>query len=321
MIYPENSRILAPLSGYTDLAYRRAARKCGCNYAFTEMIDAAAIVYAAKRTIPMLKRGDDEKFLGVQLVGAIPEQLNFAANFLNDYNFDVLDFNLGCPVPKVVKKNAGAALGQNLNLALECFEAIASVSKFPVTAKLRILSDTDPIPTLTLVQGLIARGAQAITIHGRTRKNFYTGPVAFDIIKFIRDNVSKDIDIVANGGVLTFDKITEIREKTSCSQVMLAQGAMGNPWLFADNYPTLDEWKEVTAFHVKEMVDLYGEEMAMRLARKIVHDYLRGRGFPGEFRLAASQLTVYKDLEILLNKVYCAVNTNESTGRKIRVNY
>jgi nifR3 family TIM-barrel protein len=319
MIYPENSLILAPLSGYTDLAYRRAARKCGCKYAFTEMIDAAAICYAAKRTIPMLKRGDDETFLGVQLVGAIPDQLKQATIFLQDYNFDVLDFNLGCPVPKVVKKNAGAALGQNIPLALECFEVIAKNSKIPVTAKLRILSDSDPIPTLTLVQGLIDRGAQAITIHGRTRKNFYTGDVAFDIIKFIRENTPKNINIVANGGVTNFEKIAEMREKSSCSQVMLAQGAMGNPWLFSDNFPTLEEWKEVTAFHVQEMVDLYGEEMAMRLARKIVHDYLRGRGFPGEFRLAASQLTYYKDLEILLSKVYCAVNVCESTGRKIRV--
>ena len=320
MIYPENALILAPLSGYTDLAYRRAARKCGCNFAFTEMIDAAAICYAAKRTIPMLKRGDDEKFLGVQLVGAIPEQLKDAAAFLNDYSFDVLDFNLGCPVPKVVKKNAGAALGQNIPQALECFEAIATASKFPLTAKLRILSETDPIPTLTLVKGLIDRGAQAITIHGRTRKNFYTGDVAYDIIKYIRDNVPKNIDIIANGGVTNFAKISEMREKSSCSQVMLAQGAMGNPWLFGNDFPTLDEWKEVTAFHVKEMVDLYGEEMAMRLARKIVHDYLRGRGFPGEFRLAASQLTYFNDLTILLSKVYCAVNTCESTGRKIKVN-
>ena len=109
--YPENALVLAPLSGYTDLAYRRAARSCGCRYAFTEMVDAASLAYARKRSESMLRRGEDESFLGVQLVGANLEHLKIALDVLNEYSFDILDFNLGCPVPKVAKKGAGAELG------------------------------------------------------------------------------------------------------------------------------------------------------------------------------------------------------------------
>ena len=129
-LYPESALILAPLSGYTDWAYRRAARRCGCRYMFTEMVDCSSLVYASGRGELMLRRGDDEDFLGVQLVGAIPEHLAIAAEKLNAYDFSLLDLNLGCPVPKVWNKGAGAALGRNHELALRCFEAIAAKSRF-----------------------------------------------------------------------------------------------------------------------------------------------------------------------------------------------
>lgn len=306
-LYPENTLIMAPLAGFTDLAYRRAAYRAGCRYAFTEMVDAASLSYANGGGEALLQRGDDEPFLAVQLVGAEPELLKKACGKLNLRNFDLLDFNLGCPVPKVVRKGAGAALGQQISLAHSCFAVLAKESRFPVTAKMRILDSVDPAPTLDLCAGLVDLGAKALTIHGRTRENFYTGSVSFDVIRAVKEKFPL-IPVIANGGVKSLDTYHEMREKSRCSRVMLAQGIMGNPWLFREleadspQPPTLEEYLDMIKLHIRDMVDIYGEASAMRQSRKIVHDYLKGRGFPAVLRSEASMLTVFDDLLKLLDK-------------------
>ena len=315
VLYPESAVILAPLSGYTDLAYRRAARRCGCRFSFTEMVDCSSLVYASGRGELMLRRGDDEDFLGVQLVGAIPEHLAIAAEKLNDHDFSLLDLNLGCPVPKVYGKGAGAALGRNPELALRCFEAIAAKSRFPLTVKLRIIHAHDPEPTVDLVRKLVERGARAVTIHGRTREAFYTGTVNFSIIRAVRESVP--VPVIANGGIVSVETAEIMRRETGCSRLMLAQGAMGNPWLFnqisnAGSDPTLEEWKEIVRSHIGDMVALYGEEIALRNARKIVYDYLKGRGFPSGLRADASSLSTMKDLDRLLSTARPAVSRSPS---------
>lgn len=316
MIYPESAVILAPLSGYTDWAYRRAARRCGCRFAFTEMVDCSSLVYASGRGELMLRRGEDEDFLGVQLVGAIPEHLAIAAEKLNAHEFSLLDLNLGCPVPKVYGKGAGAALGRNPELALRCFEAIAEKSRFPLTVKLRIVHAEDPEPTVELVKKLVERGACAVTIHGRTREAFYTGEVNFGIIRAVREAVP-DVPVIANGGIVSVETAEEMRRETGCSRLMLAQGAMGNPWLFGKlsdgkDDPDLEEWKDIVHGHISDMVTLYGEEIALRNARKIVHDYLKGRGFPSGLRAEASVLTTMRDWERLLSMARPAVSRSPS---------
>lgn len=319
IIYPENALILAPLSGFTDIAYRRAARRGGCRYAFTEMIDAASIAYASERTKPMLFRGEEEDFLGVQLVGADPALIEKAVIYLNELDFSLLDFNLGCPVPKVAGKGAGAALGCNYDHAMRCFEVISRLSRFPVTAKMRILDEEDAAPSVKLASGLASLGARAIAVHGRTRKSFYTGTVHFDIISAIRTALP-EVEVIANGGVHTVDQCREIREKSGCSRVMLAQGAMGNPWLFREietgcEAPDIEEWRDMVMTHVSDMVALYGEFSGMRQARKIVHDYLKGRGFGGAAKSKASLLS---NLEELRELVYSAAPVAVSPQRKIR---
>ena len=319
MIYPENALVLAPLSGFTDIAYRRAARRGGCRFAFTEMIDAASIAYASERTKPMLYRGEEEDFLGVQLVGADPALIEKAVRYLNELDFSLLDFNLGCPVPKVAGKGAGAALGCNYDHAMRCFEVIARLSRFPVTAKMRILDENDPEPSVRLACGLASLGAKAITVHGRTRRSFYTGKVHFEIISAIRQALP-EVEVIANGGVHTVEDCAEIREKSGCSRVMLAQGAMGNPWLFREietgcEPPDIEEWRSMVITHVTEMVGLYGEYSGMRQARKIVHDYLKGRGFGGAPKSKASLLSNLTELHEL---IYNAVPVAVSPQRKIK---
>lgn len=299
-LYPENSIILAPLSGYTDLPYRRSARRFGAKYCFTEMIDAGSLAYGNDKTTRFMDRGDDEEWLGVQLLGSNHERIRAAVEILNQHDFDVLDFNLGCPVPKVCKKGAGAALGKDIEAALGCFELIQKLSRHPVSAKIRILDEQDPEATLRLLRGLIEVGAQAVTIHGRVRNKFYAGPVYFDIIAAAR--TAENIQIIANGGINGASSYAEIREKTGCDTVMLARGAMGNPYLFReladpDNYvpPTAAELCDELEQHVMEMIDYYGETLALRRARKIILDYLRGRGFPGKLKSRVSFLCTSGD--------------------------
>lgn len=293
--YPENAVIAAPLSGYTDLPFRRALRRAGCFFAFTEMVDVSSIAYNNPGCRMLLKRGEEEPWLGVQLVGGDLEHLKIAVDAVNECDFDVLDFNLGCPVPKVARKHAGAALGRDAERALACFRVLAARSRFPVTAKIRILDEYDPAPTLELVRGLADAGARAVAIHGRVMANFYSGPVHCEIIAACREAVP--VQIVANGGIFTGDDCRNLRRDTGCDAVMVARGMMGNPWLFREIAagedfvpPTLAEWAEMMRFQVEGMAELYGETAGMCMARKIVLDYLRGRGFGGAAKNRASQL-------------------------------
>ncbi len=308
--YPDDALILAPLSGYTDLPYRRAARAGGCRYAFTEMVDAASLAHARKRSEGLLLRGAEETFLGVQLVGADHEFLKRAVDVLNEYEFSLLDFNLGCPVPKVARKGAGAELGRHREAALACFALLAERSRHRLSAKIRILDPGDPEPTVELARGLAALGACAITVHGRVKEAFYSGPVAFHVIRAVREALP-EVQVIANGGVTGLEKYDQIRRETGCRAVMLARGAMGNPWLFRELTereaflpPTLREWRALVEEHVAGMVRLYGEESAMRISRKILHDYFRGRGFHSEVRAKISFLSTMEEFRSFLD---CAV--------------
>ncbi len=331
-IYPENALLLAPLSGFSDLPYRRAARTCGCRYAFTEMVDVASLTYARDRSRLMLQRGSEEDFLGVQLVGSKPEFIRQAVEVINESDFSVLDFNLGCPVPKVTSKGAGAELGRHLEEALSCFSIITERSRHPVSAKIRIIDAEDPTPTLALVRGLAELGASAITIHGRIKEAFYSGAVNYEIIRMVREDIP-NVQVIANGGVTGMESYRTMRNQTGCSRVMLARGAMGNPWLFrelteADAYvpPSIDEWLSIVRQHVEDMVALYGELRAMRMARKILHDYLRGRGFGGELKAMASSVSSLADLSafllraerIFLSGAWKSLGSNPQAERRMR---
>ena len=307
-IYPENSIILAPLSGFTDLPYRASARRFGCRFAFTEMIDAGSLVFGTSKTLKFLERGKDEDWLGVQIVGSDDASLEKAVDIINQYDFSVLDFNLGCPAPKVVKKGEGAALGRKPDEAVKKFELLVRKSRIPVSAKIRILDESDPAPTLYLAKRLRDAGAAALTVHGRVMKAFYSGPVYYDIIAVLREEL--DIQVIANGGVMNYENWLEIREKTGCGSIMLARGAMGNPWIFGEinnhsghSPPAVAELAGEMERHVFHMIEYYGETLAMRISRKIILDYLRGRGFPGRIKALVSKLEGISDFEAFMNEV------------------
>lgn len=305
--YPENALILAPVAGYTDLPMRRSARRHGCTYAFTEMIDAGSLVFQAGKTPLLVRRGADEPFLGIQLVGSGLSLLQRAAEAVNSMDFDVLDFNLGCPAPKVAKKGEGISFVlRDPEGALRAAELLVKTSKIPVTVKMRILSAADPAPTVDFCRRLEQTGIAALTLHGRVMRAFYSGPAKAEIIRAVQGSLS--IPVIANGGVLTPESCRALREDSACPRVMIARGALGNPWIFnevirGDAPPEVEEFASELETHVREMIDFYGAESGFRIARKTVLAYLRGRGFSGALRASVSTLADFDGLARLTDAV------------------
>ena len=308
-LYEPGLPLLAPIAGHTDLPMRLSARRHGCRYAFTEMVDAGSLVFGNYKTCELLTARDpSEDFLGIQLVGSDPEILARAAEIVNTRNFSVLDFNLGCPAPKVAKKCEGISLViHRPEDAVRAFSVLAEHSRIPVTAKTRILSEEDPEPTVRFIRQLESAGAQAVTLHGRLMRNFYSGPVFHGIIKAVREAVK--IPIIANGGALSQALYRELTVRTGCVNAMVARGACGNPWIFREisagkpDPPTLAEFTAEIRLHFDSMMHFYGMENGLRICRKTLLEYLRGRGFPGELRASVSTLNSIAAFENMMHRV------------------
>ncbi len=296
------------MSGYTDLPYRRSMRRHGCAFAFTEMIDAGSLVFGNRKTMRFLDRGPEENWLGAQIVGSDPETLAKAAEIISGYPFDILDFNLGCPAPKVVKKGEGSALARDLEKALRAFEALKRNCKGSLSAKIRILHESDPEPTLRLARGLEEAGASAICVHGRIAKQFYSGPVNLGIIGEMRKNLK--IQIVANGGINSLEKYRETVNTLGGGPAMLASGAMGNPWLFDEiasggNWlpPDANELAGEMERHILETCGYHGDDVGLRISRKFIFDYMRGRGYPSSLRNSVIKIKTRPDFDRFIREI------------------
>jgi tRNA-dihydrouridine synthase B len=309
-LYPPDAVILAPLSGYTDLAFRRECRRQGCEYAFTPLIEAGSVVYGNPRTAAALRRGPEEPWLGLQILGSQPARLAAAVRRIAGDTYDVVDLNMGCPVAKVTRRNAGAALPFKADLARDCLQAVLDSTDRPVTAKMRILDEQNAAPTIRFAEMLATAGIRALTIHGRTWERFYSGPVAAGIIRAVAEEL--DIPVVANGGVMDGERAAWLRQESHCSRIMVARGAIGNPWIFreiADSGappPVPDEICDAIERHVRGMVTLYSEGRGMRCARKIIQAYLRRGRYPRELRHAAGHLASLDEFRVFMDTVHAA---------------
>ena len=307
-LYEPGAPLLAPIAGHSDLPMRLSARRHGCRYAFTEMVDAGSLVFGNFKTNELLTARDpSEDFLGIQLVGSEPDILTKAVQIVNSRDFSVLDFNLGCPAPKVAKKCEGISFViHRPDEAVRAFSILTEHSRIPVTVKTRILSETDPEPTVRFALRLQEAGAQALTLHGRLMKNFYSGPVFFEIIRSVREALK--IPVIANGGAMTEGSYRELVTQTGCANGMVARGACGNPWIFREiaaghpDPPTLTEFLSEIRFHFESMLRFYGMENGFRISRKTLLAYLRGRGFPGELRASVSTLNSLEAFETLMKR-------------------
>lgn len=269
------------------------------------MINGKALCYDDENTKKMLKIEEEEHPVAVQIFGSEPEFMGRAAEIMNDYSNEILDINMGCPAPKVVKNGDGSALMKNPKLAEEVLRAVVKNSKKPVTLKIRKGWDDNSVNAVEIAKIAEDCGISALAIHGRTREQFYTGKADWDIIAEIKKNLS--IPVIGNGDVFTIEDSINMLDKTGCDAIMIGRGAQGNPWIFKriNHYmntgeilpePTLNEKISTAIKHLKLAVEEHGEYVAVREMRKHIAWYLKGLRNSAKLRDEINKIEDYQEV-------------------------
>lgn len=301
----DNKVFLSPMAGVTDLPFRLICKEQDCGMLYTEMINAKALCYDDQNTKKMLKIEEEEHPVAVQIFGSDPEFMAGAAEILNEYPNEILDINMGCPAPKVVKNGDGSALMKNPKLAEEVLKAVVNKSKKPVTLKIRKGWDDNSINAVEIAKIAEASGISALAIHGRTREQYYSGKADWDIIAKIKENIS--IPVIGNGDVFEVEDAINMIKKTNCDAIMIGRGAQGNPWIFKriNHYmktgeilpePTCDEKINTALKHLKLAVEEHGEYVAVREMRKHIAWYLKGLRGSARLRDEINKIESYEEV-------------------------
>ena len=307
----DNEVFLSPMAGVTDLPFRTICKEKGCGMLYTEMINAKALCYDDENTKKMLRMDKDEHPVAVQIFGSDPEFMGKAAIIMNQYQNEILDINMGCPAPKVIKNGDGSALMRNPKLAAEVLTAVVKNSEKPVTLKIRKGWDDDSVNAVEIAKIAEECGISALAIHGRTREQFYSGKADWDIIAEIKQAIN--IPVIGNGDVFEVEDAVNMLEKTKCDAIMIGRGAQGNPWIFnrINHYmktgeilpePTLEEKITTAIRHMNLAVAEHGDYVAVREMRKHIGWYLKGLKNSAKYRDQINKITDYKEVIAMLEE-------------------
>jgi len=309
-ITTENNFFLAPLAGVTDLPFRTLCTEYGAGYTCTEMVSAKALCFCDRKTTELLGNENESGIKAVQLFGSEPEIIAKAVKKVEPFA-DIIDINMGCPAPKIVKNGEGSALMKNPQLAGEIIAAAVESTEKPVTVKIRKGFDEEHINAVEIAQIAERMGASAIAVHGRTTSQHYSGKADLSIIKKVKESVS--VPVIGNGDIFSGADAKNMLEQTGCDAIMVGRGCLGNPFIFREIegfvnrgevvLPTPDERVETAVRHIKMLVEVKGEHIGILEARKHAAWYIKGIRGVGEARRSVYAATTLDEMTQILERL------------------
>lgn len=307
----ENPYILAPMAGVTDLPFRLLCREQGAGLLCMEMISAKALMYKNRNTRALLEIHPEEYPVSLQLFGSDPDIISEAARQIEELPFQILDINMGCPVPKVVKNGEGSALMNQPELVYQIISKTAAAIRKPVTVKIRKGFDDAHVNAVEIAKIAEAAGAAAVAVHGRTREQYYSGKADWETIRRIKEAVS--VPVIGNGDVDSPERAEAMMKETGCDGVMIGRAVRGNPWIFREmrhyfetgeliSRPSLAELREEILRHARWQIEKKGEYTGIREMRKHVAWYTAGMRHSAGIRRESNLISSYQELETLLER-------------------
>jgi len=313
----ENNVFLAPMAGITDKPFRILCKEMGCGLVYSEMVSAKGMFYESKNTHKLLESDEAERPVAVQLFGSDPKIMADMAKRLEDLPIDIIDVNMGCPAPKIVKNGEGSALMKTPELVGEIVKALVEGQKKPVTIKFRKGFDDNLVNAVEIAKIAEANGASAVAVHGRTREQYYSGKADWDIIKDVKNAVK--IPVIGNGDVDSPQKAKELFEYTGCDAIMIGRGAQGNPWIFKRTLhyletgillpePTAQERAETALRHARMLIDYKGEYIGVREMRRHLSEYTKGLPGASAMRGKINCAESYEEMEEMIHQYFIEQN-------------